>query len=368
MIIDCHAHVIQNWIDPCAHPTRRIHAQYLQRMLAYTVAKCFRARDGAPADTKALLDPADQSWNGLRDVDFRVGRYGQLEFTADGEDYYVQYMPVGMQNIEAPPELMLAQMTYVGVDHAILQAGGAYGAMTEYNAFAQAQYPSKFTGLIHLDEALAGTEEELRKLNSAADRGLKGIYFNYEGFARHGFAWSLDDPRMDPLWDRLQARKLVLCAEINAAPSYDKTGYIANMLTLGRVLERFPGIACHLAMGVPVQFFAAAEGWDLLDELAAVYAREDMFIEIMFPITWGSRWDYPYRESHPLIRDLRDRFGAEKLLWGSDMPNVERFCTYRQSLDYVRRYCNFLSSSEMDLVLGQNTARLYGIRNEGGSI
>ena len=23
-------------------------------------------------------------------------------------------------------------------------------------------------------------------------------------------------------------------------------------------------------------------------------------------------------------------------MWGSDMPNVERFCTYRQSLDYVQ--------------------------------
>ena len=28
------------------------------------------------------------------------------------------------------------------------------------------------------------------------------------------------------------------------------------------------------------------------------------------------------------------------------MPNVERFCTYRQCVDYVRRYCPFLSSTE----------------------
>jgi hypothetical protein len=45
-------------------------------------------------------------------VNLRVGRFGQIEFTADdGEDYYVQYMPVGMQDYVAPPELALAQMT-----------------------------------------------------------------------------------------------------------------------------------------------------------------------------------------------------------------------------------------------------------------
>lgn len=361
MIVDCHAHVIQNWIEPGGHSTRSLHAKYMQRMLANTVASTFRARDGAPADTKALLHPADKSWNGLGQVDFRVGRYGQLEFSVGGEDYYVQYMPVGMQNIESPPEHMLAQMTYVGVDHAVLQAGGAYGAMTEYNLFAQAQYPKKFTGLIHLDEAMAGSHESLALLESAADRGLKGIYFNYEGFARHGFAWPIDDARLDPLWDRLQSRKLVLCAEISGAPGYDRDGYIANMLGLSRVLDRYPGITCHLAMGVPVQFFGAGERWDIPDEVLAVYRRDNFFTEIMFPITWGGRWDYPYRESWPLIRHLRDQVGADKLLWGSDMPNVERYCTYRQSLDYVRRYCDFLPPAEQDLILGDNATLVYQI-------
>ena len=43
------------------------------------------------------------------------------------------------------------------------------------------------------------------------------------------------------------------------------------------------------------------------------------------------------------------------------MPNVERFCTYRQSLDYVRRHCAFLSATEKDAVLGGNIAELFGL-------
>ena len=85
------------------------------------VASTFRARDGAQADTKALYRTDDPGWSGLTDVDFRVGRFGQLEFTHAGEDHVIQYMPVGMQEMVAPPELMLAQMTYAGVDHAVQQ-------------------------------------------------------------------------------------------------------------------------------------------------------------------------------------------------------------------------------------------------------
>jgi hypothetical protein len=46
---------------------------------------------------------------------------------------------------------------------------------------------------------------------------------------------------------------------------------------------------------------------------------------------------------------------------GSAMPNVERICTYGQSLEYLRRYCDFLPASDMDRILGDNAARLYCI-------
>jgi predicted TIM-barrel fold metal-dependent hydrolase len=58
---------------------------------------------------------------------------------------------------------------------------------------------------------------------------------------------------------------------------------------------------------------------------------------------------------------MRDHFGAGKLVWGSDMPNLERFCTYRQCVDYVRKHCPFLTASEKDAVLGGNAAQLFGL-------
>ncbi|MFL4974312.1 MAG: hypothetical protein ACJ8DK_16715 [Microvirga sp.] len=117
MIIDCHAHVFQNWKDACGHPSMEIHLKYLQKVVTRPAARAFRVRDGAEVKPNMLFRSGDDTWSGLTDVGFRVGRYGQLQFTFEGEDYAVQYMPVGMQEIEAPPELMIAQMSYAGVDH-----------------------------------------------------------------------------------------------------------------------------------------------------------------------------------------------------------------------------------------------------------
>jgi predicted TIM-barrel fold metal-dependent hydrolase len=361
MIIDCHAHVFRHWSGASGHGARDVHRRYLQRTLTRTHARTFRMRDGAAADTKALYRD-DTGWAGLRDVDLRVGRFGQIEFTLDGEDYAIQYMPVGMQELTAPPELMLAQMMNAGVDHAILQAGGTYGAVTEYNAYAQKQYPAQFTGLMHVDEAMAGAPENLLAIDrGSGELGLTGVYYNVDGLSRHGFPWELDSPQLAPFWDRLARRKLILCVELTAAPRHDQAGYLRHLSALGDVLKRHPGLKCHLAMGPPAGLFAKNGKWEFPDEALAVYQRDNMVIEVMFPISWGGVWDYPYPEAQALIRDLREKLGADRLIWGSDMPNVERFCTYRQSLDYVRRYCGFLTAREKDLILGETCAAFYGV-------
>jgi predicted TIM-barrel fold metal-dependent hydrolase len=362
MIVDCHAHVFAHWTGACGHPTREIHDRYLQRMITRTVASTFRERDGAGADTKALYT-ADPGWTGLTDVDFRVGRFGQLAFTHRGEEHVIQYMPVGMQEMVAPPELMLAQMRYAGVDHCLLQAGGAYGAMTEMNAAAQQKYPDRMTGMMHVDEAMAGSEAELAKVDHAfQDLRLRGLYFNVESMARHGFPWPLDASEMAPFWDRLARLGIVLCLELSSAPTYDVAGYMGHIVALRRILERQRELKVHLAMSPPVAFFAKDGRYEFPEDLAAVYRHERLMLEVMFPITYGGVWDYPYPEAQALIESLREQLGAAKLMWGSDMPNVERFCTYRQSLDYVRKYCPFLTAREKDLVLGDNCVAFYDLR------
>jgi predicted TIM-barrel fold metal-dependent hydrolase len=309
-----------------------------------------------------LFRPEDNTWAGLRDVGFRVGRHGQLAFTWDGEDYYVQYMPVGMQDIVCPPELLLAQMTYAGVDHAVLQAGGGYGAMNDYNAFAQNQHPTKFTGLLNVDEAVADRDEILAEVDRAHALGLKGVYYAQD-FSRHGYDRNVDHAAFAPFWEKVVRLRLPVFIELSSTPGYDRAGYVGNLLALGRLLRRYSAHPFVCVMGPPVGHFAPRGTWEFPDEALAVYRSENLLIEVMFPISWGGVWDYPYPEAQALVRGMRDLFGAGKLVWGSDMPNVERFCTYKQCVDYVRRHCTFLSQAEKDRVLGDNIASLFGLKH-----
>ncbi len=100
MIIDCHAHVFQDWHGACGHPSNAIHLRYIQKNVTRPAAKTFRVRDGQQVAPTMLFRPDDNTWAGLADVDFRVGRFGRLEFTYEGDEYAIQYMPVGMQTIE----------------------------------------------------------------------------------------------------------------------------------------------------------------------------------------------------------------------------------------------------------------------------
>jgi predicted TIM-barrel fold metal-dependent hydrolase len=361
MIVDCHAHVFQHWSGACGHPSAAVHLKYLQKVVTRPAARAFRERDGKEVKPSMLFRAGDDTWAGLTDVNFRVGRFGQLAFTHEGDDYYVQYLPVGMQELVCPPELMLAQMTVAGVDHCILQAGGGYGAMNDYNAFAQSQHPQKFTGLLNVDEAIADRPETLAEATRAIDTlGLRGLYYAQD-FSRHGYARNVDHDDFRPFWELVVSRGLPVFIELSSTPGYDRAGYLGNLAALDRLLVRHSGHRFLLVMGPPVGHFATTGAWDFPPEALATYQRDNLQLEIMFPITWGGVWDYPYPEAQALIRGLRDRFGADKLIWGSDMPNVERFCTYKQSVDYVRRHCNFLSPAEKDRILGGNAADLLHI-------
>lgn len=363
MIIDCHAHVFENWAGPCGHESREEHWKYMQKALTHTNAKTRRARDGAPANTSALSRVGEKTWAGLRDdVNFRVGRFGRLEFTVDEEDYYIQYMPVGMQQIEAPPELLLAQMSYIGVDHCVLQAAMIYGLMNNYHAFCQHQYPTKFTGLFQVDEAMANTPRWMKEFDRARNElKLGGLYYQLDTFSRYGCQWHFDDPRLDEFWESVASVHIPVFLDATPVPDYDDRSYIANMGRLDTLLARFPSMRWSVIMAPPVKYFAKNGKWEFPEEVARAYGRENLLLEICYPITMGGVWDYPYKEAQVLIKDLRDRYGAHKLVWGSDMPNVERFCTYRQCLDYVLKYCDFLTAKEKDLVLGGNAAELCGI-------
>ena len=74
----------------------------------------------------------------------------------------------------------------------------------------------------------------------------------------------------------------------------------------------------------------------------------------------GSAEEYPFRDMHPACLAIKDAFGADRCLWGSDFP-TELWCpktTYAGHLNLFREALG-LSKGEQDAILGETSARIY---------
>ncbi|MCB1091334.1 MAG: amidohydrolase family protein, partial [Verrucomicrobiae bacterium] len=68
----------------------------------------------------------------------------------------------------------------------------------------------------------------------------------------------------------------------------------------------------------------------------------------------------PYEDLGPMIRRLRDAFGAERLMWASDCPyQVQQGHTYADSIALIRDRLDFLSAEDKAWMLGKTAEKVF---------
>lgn len=358
-IIDCHAHIFPPAASAAGFPDEATHLLHQQRAMHLHGNQPYRRRrDHSLVLERPLWDPNDPSPAGRRDVNFRVGSHGRYEWTVDGEDQYVQFLPPWMDRLEMTPETLVAYMDYAGVAAAILQNDHIYGNLAAFFADAARTHPGRFVGLAQVEEAFAYTDAELERLNDEIGRlGMAGFYFTTTGLFRSGYRPMHSDPAYDPYWKLVESSGLPVFW-VQSASSPVGT-YEDEMRHLARIIERFPGIRHVLVHGVPTALYADEnDRLQLPSVLEALLSEAPVSAEILYPIAWGGKHEYPYPRAHAHIRQLLDRFGARRFLWGSDAPNVDRYCTYAQSLSYFTRYADYLSEADKRAILRDNAVAL----------
>jgi predicted TIM-barrel fold metal-dependent hydrolase len=359
-VVDCHGHIFPPLAGACGFGSAEAHLVHLQRAMHVHGNQPYRRlRDHAITTERPLWHADDPSEGGrATDVAFRVGRFGRFEWERDGESYYVQFLPPHMEDLSSPPEGMVVQMDYARVGTMVLQNDHIYGNLAEYFAEAARCWPGRFVGLAQIDEPFGYRDDELRSLeNQVHGLGMRGLYFTMTGFFRNGYRTLPDDPTFDGLW-RTVARLGLPVFWVHAAKS-PAGDYLDEMRRLGRIVDRHPAIRHVLVHGVPTGLYANDQDrivWP--DEIAELLDRRPVWTEVLHPIAWGGRMPYPYARAQLHFRQTYDRFGARKLAWGSDMPNVGRYCTYRQSMGYVWDHADYLSPDDRRRIFRENALEL----------
>ena len=359
MIIDAHGHAFPPLGGPAGFPSTKEHLRYAQHEMMFHHQPFRRLDNGEIYNgTNPLFRGEDMTLNGLTSVDFRGGGFGRYAWTSNGVDYTIQYLPSTLTNLEAPAESMIAQMDLVGVQKAVLHNGHSYGMLNEYLSSCVKKFPDRFWALSLVDEWKIDNPSEIETLDhSIQNLGLHALWFKSGQLRTHGRLEMIDDPKFYPFWDHVM--KIGIPVFWFVTPGIPgQQAYMEELMAFGRWKTRYPDIPVMLTHGIPLARFMKNGKVTIPEEVWKVLNSPNMLIEILIPIFQGAMWDYPYSEAQPIIQEYYNRFGAERLAWGSDMPNVERHCTYKQSLNYLRRYSDFISSSEMDKICGSNVGQL----------
>ena len=347
MIVDSHAYCFPPADDPAGHASSAEHLRWVQVSHAGHHQPAWRVRDRAPASSAPLAEEGHIAFGEVPDVSFRVDRErGRVVWTADGEDCTKQFYPPDLRHLEFTPHSLIAEMDYAGVDVALLHTDPMLGRGSAYQAACVAAYPDRLRSMAPVDEWRIPTEADavIAELHTAIrEHGLHAIKFNPPHAYFHGQGpW--DEGPFRPFWDAAVELGVPVFFTLGTgpaetrqslSPAEQQQGYLGELRILTRWMARYPDVVCSLTHGFPYRAFLDGErspgGLRFPAEIWEPFQHPRLHLELGFPVRLGDLFDYPYREVWPALQEMVARLGARRLLWGTDMPFQNRFCTYRQS-------------------------------------
>ncbi len=332
---------------------------------------CWRKADRAAADVSGLVD-LSQGWSfaALKEAGFRTGPHGLVQWTVAGEDYVKQALPPWIVDFAYPAESLVAEMDYAGVDWALLHRTPYMGLANEFIADCVRRFPRRIQGLAYVEEwkIEAETDASIRKLERAIkELGLAGLQFMAFHRPLYGQTESWEGAGFEPFWDAVAALEIPVFFTIGSGASLE--AYLEELRNLRRWMERYPEVRVVHTHGFPWRLFSDEEKLEVPEAVyeTAPLDHPNFHIQILFAVFLQSRWDYPMPQIRPTLETMVERIGAERIMWGTDIPIVLLHWTYRQSLDYIRNYCDFIGDADMDLILGGNMARFMGLERSASA-
>ena len=237
-------------------------------------------------------------------------------------------------------EDLLQFMDGAGIDRAVLVQGyGAYGGDNSYLADSVARYPDRFAGVFAVDFPHSDAPERIAYW--AGERGLHGARI----VTLTQPELMLNDSRIVPAIERVAALRIPLCVLTQ----------FHQLPLMAPLLERFPSVTFALEhMGMPkLSGGPPYEGVQPLLDLGRFPNCYVKFSTVSIDAAMAGR-----STTAEFFRRLVDRFGARRLMWGSNFP-----ATYDRSLkeqvELAREQLTFLPAEEQRWIFGETALSLW---------
>ncbi|QRV17806.1 amidohydrolase (plasmid) [Haloterrigena salifodinae] len=250
-------------------------------------------------------------------------------------------------------EKLLEDMDSVGIDEAVVVGYPICEWTDNWYTVQCVEEHDDLTGIVMLDPFADDAADQLRE--AMAVDGVLG--FRLGAICPYDRMWKMFDPTVSWLRDAIDETEFWTAARETDA----LVQILAHVDQLEQVLdlvETYPELSyaldhfCHAGPDVPPGKALAA-----LEPLAGDEC--DVAVKIS-EVVHRSEEEFPYRDMHDHVRWLLETFGRERVVWGSDFPNVSDEANYAESLEWLQ-HVDCLSKNDCKWLTERSIRELYGI-------
>jgi len=279
------------------------------------------------------------------------GKYGKVRIG----NYEEQTLPPFLIDSSFNIEMLLHMMNYSGIDKAVLLQNPFFGSINEEVAEAIHTFPDRFIGTIQVDPLSDNAIEIIQNFLTPKQSTLK-----FE--LSHGWGWSgihpglkIDSPGFIRIWELVSELGLQVIIDPGRI---DNPGYQVEIFET--IAQRYPGVKIliehlgYLTSDLAENDSAKKYRLDLI-HLARI---ENVFLGFSATNILLNE-DYPCPHSLELLKETVSITGANKILWGSDIPTTLTKYTYSQMVDVVVKHAKFLTEEEKEQIMGRNALNFF---------
>ena len=241
---------------------------------------------------------------------------------------------------DALPETLLKLMAEHGVEKTVIVHVIYYRWDCRYAADAVKHDPDKFAGVCRVNPE---SDDAVSQLNHWVAEGLRGVRLS-PGIGPSG-DWINDRRRMDAIWSRASELRVPMCV---LCP-------VGRLPDVEPIVQRYDG---RLDVCIDHMSDSPIDKPDELKKLLALARYPRVYVKLSH--LWSlSREPYPYRDTHEQVKRLYDTFGPQRLMWGTDWPEVEKYCGYARALALYRDEIKFFNDDDRRWILGETALKLW---------
>ena len=231
---------------------------------------------------------------------------------------------------DASAEMLLDLMKANGVSKTVIIQVIHYKWDNSYLADVLKRYPHDFKGVCRVNPEDPAAPDHLSRLTQ--EQGFHGVRLSPSANADGDW---IKGPLMPPLWKR--------CAQLKVP--------MTVLAPVGRMPEIAPLIESNpdLTVVIDHQADSPLSTPEKLDLLLALQKYPRVFVKISHMWTL-SKQPYPYPDAQAQVKRLYERFGAKRLMWGTDWPISLSKLPYDKTVELFRDHMDMFTPEDREWI------------------